>query len=210
MALSTHIIVDYTAHKGVPLFWKYHENRFLSELSPVKVSIITLDNPLELVLDRVVQDGWKKIILLGSNWTLFQGINRLMRLPDSLRQTLELGLWPLTPFEISSSFFHTAPHLTMALRVLKMGQVWPIDLVKVQCGGSQKQVLYFWEECRIINGGENTQLEFKTDQKRYIREFPAQYRFKFYETGLHCILMDPSRLVAEQQIGIIESLNKFA
>ncbi|MGK5092375.1 hypothetical protein WDW89_10245 [Deltaproteobacteria bacterium TL4] len=194
MALSTHIIVDSGNNKGVHFFWRLCETEILKHLAPVTVSVTMPGMPVAQLIREVIEDGWKKIILIGTVQTMNAGIHVVMQCTSDLRETLELGFWPLTPVELSSGICSSGQIFAKALQVFKTGHVYPLDLVKVTYDANQFQSLYFWKECYITSPSPPTPFTLRMDEHSECVEQSKRYCVKLHQGRLHSLRMDPEEL----------------
>ncbi|MBF0287638.1 MAG: hypothetical protein HQM14_07450 [SAR324 cluster bacterium] len=147
--LSACVIVDVQASSLVSAFWQKISALFLEGLAPAHVMLSDLDNPVELLIDNSIQKGYRKIILIGNEGTVFLGINKLMKFPAEMRKQFEVGLWPLNYPDILTYSLNMSQRLKSLTHVFKVGHTCPIVLGKVLITDSNQRIhtFYFWEHC---------------------------------------------------------------
>ena len=148
--LSTILIIDEFARNGrVGGFWKKISTSVSKQLAPVEVSQTHSENSVAPLVEEAVKSGYKKIILVGDQATIFSGINALMRFPPDLRKQLAVGLWLLNDWDMLLYSMKFSGKLKTLIQIFKAGHTCPIDLGKVALtrGDQTPKTLYFWRRC---------------------------------------------------------------
>lgn len=150
--LSTNLIVDEFARNGrVGLFWKKIAPSFLKQLAPAQVSQTHSKNAVAPLVEEAVKNGYKKIVLIGDQSSIFEGINALMRFPADLRKHLSVGLWLLHDWDMLLYSVEMTRKLETLARIFKAGHTCPMDLGKVELtrGDQTSKTLYYWKQCEF-------------------------------------------------------------
>ncbi|MBF0276496.1 MAG: hypothetical protein HQM13_01835 [SAR324 cluster bacterium] len=148
--LATALIIDEFAVKGrVGPFWRKVSPIVLKQLSPVQVSQTHAENSISPLLEEAIKNGYKKLILVGDQSTMFAGINALMQFPQDLRKQLAIGLWLLNDWEMLLYSTRFSGKLDCLINILKAAHTCPVDLGKVSLtrGDQKPKILHFWRRC---------------------------------------------------------------
>ncbi len=168
--LSIHIIVDSAAHHGaVGFFWKRVEPFFSQHLFPCEITFTQPEAPMKELVVHIVERGYRKVLLIGNQQSIWAGVNGLMSFPESIRKTLEVGLWPLNYWELLwYSFRGVIRHLDEVTQVFKAGKTCPIDLghVSLTLPTHEKLNAYFCSHSDV-SFLENASLERRSHRLQF-------------------------------------------
>ncbi len=148
--LSTAIIVDEFSKNGrVGSFWKKISPTVLKQLCPAQISQTHSENSLAPLVEEAVKNGFKKIILIGDQSTIFVGINALMHFSPDVRKQLAVGLWLLNDWEMLLYAIKFSGKLETLIQIFKAAHTCPVDLGKVALthGDQTPKTLFFWRHC---------------------------------------------------------------
>ncbi len=147
--LAACVIVDVQASNLVGIFWQRVSVPFLEEFAPAQVLLSSSEKTVEHLIEAAVEGGYRKIVLIGDQKTIFQGVNKLMRFPPEMRKQFEVGLWPLRYWDMLAYSINMSQQLKSLAHVFKMGHTCPIVLGKVLVTDFCQRIhtLYFWEHC---------------------------------------------------------------
>lgn len=169
--LATYIIIDVEANDGsVGLFWSRISKNFLKPLYPFEVAMTRPERPTADVVKSAIADGNRKIVILGDQQTIFEGVNELMRYPESFRKNLEIGLWPLHLWEMVFYAFQPAKRIQRLAKIFKVGHTCMVDLGRIDVvrEDETQHSLYFWQHCQFsIFATESTQEEEPVHKLRW-------------------------------------------
>lgn len=174
--LSTCFIIDVSQNFFIEWVWNRISHNYLKEISPLREIKVFSGDSLSRKVRETIEKGWKKIIFIGTQKTIKEGVETIMEFTSAERKKLEIGLWPIEFSEISSLLLHLPGVLDSSLRVFKNNNTCPIDVGKIEwidCKG-KKHRNYFWRQCSISRNKESLDATIFTNDflGHYFEPFP--------------------------------------